>query len=95
MTKYLFVGGPEHGKIQSAHPDHSGIWVVAHRPPLSITRGDTDVTHTYIEQSMYVTRELFVFGEAVTILAIDGEPIPSRVLDAMIRPEVRDLFYIR
>lgn len=89
--KFLFVGGPEHGRIQNADPGASGRWDVAHIPPLRIHEFSCSGPSIYIERSTYYIKEILFFEEKLTYLSIDGREDPNRILDAIIRPEVRDL----
>lgn len=93
--RYLFVGGPEHGKIQHAQPDAGGVWQVVHVPP-PIRVNDFDVhsvSVTYKEVTTYRVREMQLFGEILKLLVAEGINADPRMLDAIIKPEVRDLMY--
>lgn len=90
--KFLFVGGPEHGRIKEAHPSkQGGVWIVAHVPPLTDLLYSHSSQNTFIEQSLYRTVEMILFGEKLTVLTIDGRQDSNRMLDVIIKPEVRDL----
>lgn len=90
--KFLFVGGPEHGKVQHAEP--YGLeerWITRQALPLNINEFSSDVMSVNTVENVYYVKEIQLFDEIITVLILDGKEISMRVLDAIIKPEVRDL----
>jgi hypothetical protein len=88
-VRFLFVGGVEHGKIHDITPGTMGEWHV-HSNTKSLLAMNDDEKYTF-ETSVYIKTKAWLFDEVLSVMMLNGKQDGTKLLDAIIKPEIREL----